>query len=101
MNDYVCWSAPVDDLGNWRYESVIYKKTDDPLNPEGSMCFYAPDVTVGPEPDGRYYLYHVLDKVSVVSVAVCDTPDGKYEFYGYVHYQDQNQDQDGTRLGEC
>jgi hypothetical protein len=29
-----------------------------------------------------------------VSVAVCDTPAGKYEFYGYVHYED------GTRLGE-
>ena len=19
MNDYVCWSAPLDDLGNWKY----------------------------------------------------------------------------------
>mgnify|MGYP002909230402 CR=1 FL=1 len=75
MGDYVCWSAPVDDLGNWRYEGVIYPKTADPLNPEGKMCLYAPDVTVGP--DGRYYLYYVLDKVSVVSVAVCDTPAGK------------------------
>ena len=75
-----------------RYEGVIYPKTADPLNPEGKMCLYAPDVTVGP--DGRYYLYYVLDKVSVVSVAVCDTPAGKYEFYGYVHYED------GTRLGE-
>lgn len=92
MGDYVCWSAPVDDLGNWRYEGVIYPKTADPLNPEGKMCLYAPDVTVGP--DGRYYLYYVLDKVPVVSVAVCDTPAGKYEFYGYVHYED------GTRLGE-
>jgi Beta-xylosidase len=82
----------VEDLSDWRYEGVIYKKTDDPLNPDGSMCLYAPDVTVGP--DGRYYLYYVLDKVSVVSVAVCDTPAGKYEFYGYVHYSD------GTRLGE-
>lgn len=91
MNDYVCWSAPVDDLGDWRYEGVIYKKTDDPFNPDGHMCLYAPDITVGP--DGRYYLYYVLDKVSVVSVAVCDSPAGKYEFLGYVHYQD------GTRLG--
>ena len=66
MGDYVCWSAPVDDLGNWRYEGVIYPKTADPLNPEGKMCLYAPDVTVGP--DGRYYLYYVLDKVSVVAV---------------------------------
>jgi len=36
----------------------------------------------------------VLDKVSVVSVAVCDLPVGKYEFYGYVRYSD------GTRYGE-
>ena len=92
LGDYVCWSAPVDDLGNWRYEGVIYPKTADPLNREGKMCLYAPDVTVGP--DGRYYLYYVLDHVSVVSVAVCDTPAGQYEFYGYVHYED------GTRLGD-
>jgi len=59
---------------------------------DGSMCLYAPDVTVGS--DERYYLYYVLDKVLVVSVAACDTPAGKYEFYGYVHYSD------GTRLGE-
>lgn len=92
MNDYVCWSAPEDDLSDWRYEGVIFKKTDDPLNPHGKMNLYAPDVTVGP--DGRYYLYYVLDKISVVSVAVCDTPAGKYEFYGYVRYPD------GTKLGE-
>ena len=36
----------------------------------------------------------MLDKVSVVSVAVCDTPAGNFTFYGYVHYED------GTRLGE-
>ncbi|MCM1568618.1 MAG: family 43 glycosylhydrolase [Roseburia sp.] len=92
MGDYVCWSAPVDNLGDWRYEGVIYPKTADPLNRDGKMCLYAPDVTVGP--DGRYYLYYVLDHVSVVSVAVCSEPAGNYEFYGYVHYED------GTRLGE-
>lgn len=92
MGDYVCWSAPVDDLADWRFEGVIYPKTADPLNRDGKMCLYAPDLTVGP--DGRYYLYYVLDKVSVVSVAVCDTPAGNYEFYGYVH------DKDGVRLGE-
>lgn len=92
MGDYVCWSAPVDDLSDWRYEGVIYPRNADPLNRDGKMCLYAPDVTVGP--DGRYYLYYVLDHVSIVSVAVCDTPAGKYEFYGYVHYAD------GTRLGE-
>lgn len=92
LGDYICYSAPVDDLGNWRYEGVIYPKTSDPLNKDGKMCLYAPDVTKGP--DGRYYLYYVLDHVSVVSVAVCDTPAGKYEFLGYVHYAD------GTKLGD-
>ena len=72
MGDYVGWSAPVDDLGNWRYEGVIYEKTADPLNKDGKMCLYAPDITMGP--DGRYYLYYVLDHVSMVSVAVCDNP---------------------------
>jgi hypothetical protein len=91
MNDYICWSAPVDDLTDWRYEGVIFKKTDDPFNPEGAMCLYAPDVTAGP--DGRYYLYYVLDHKDVVSVAVCDTPAGKFKFLGYVHYKD------GTLLG--
>ena len=92
MGDYVCWSAPLEDLSDWRYEGVIYPRNEDPLNREGKACLYAPDVTKGP--DGRYYLYYVLDHVSVVSVAVCDEPAGQYEFYGYVHYED------GTRLGE-
>ena len=73
-NDYVCWSAPVDDLGDWRYEGVIYKKTQDPANARGNAVLYAPDVVVGP--DGRYYLYYCLDKFGFVSVAVCDKPAG-------------------------
>lgn len=92
LNDYVCWSAPVEDITDWRYEGVIYQKTDDPRNLDGDMCLYAPDVTRGP--DGRYYLYYVLDRLAIVSVAVCDRPAGKYEFLGYVHYED------GTLLGE-
>jgi hypothetical protein len=91
MNDYVCWSADENDLTNWRYEGVIYLKTDDPFNKDGSMNLYAPDVTQGQ--DGRFYLYYVLDKTDVVSAAVCDTPAGKYEFLGYVKYSD------GTMLG--
>lgn len=92
MGDYVCWSAPVDDLTDWRYEGVIYPRTADPLNKDGSMNLFAPDVTVGP--DGRYYLYYVFDHVDVVSVAVCDQPAGQYQFYGYVHYED------GALLGQ-
>ena len=92
LNDYVCWSAPVNDLSDWKYEGVIFEKTQDPLNKGGEMCLYAPDVTRGP--DGRYYLYYVLDRDCVVSVAVCDTPAGKYEFLDYVKYPD------GTLLGK-
>ena len=91
-NDYVCWSAPVDDLSDWQYEGVIYARTDDPANKDGDMLLFAPDVTRGA--DGRYYLYYVLDQLPVISVAVCDTPAGRYQFYGYVHHPD------GSRLGE-
>jgi len=84
MNDYICWSAPVNDLTSWRYEGVIFQKIDDPNNKDAAMHLYAPDVTQGP--DGRYYLYYVLDKMDTVGVAVCETPAGKYEHAGYVHY---------------
>ena len=30
MNDYVCWSAPLDDLSDWKMEGTIYKKEQDP-----------------------------------------------------------------------
>lgn len=92
MLDYVCWSAPIDDLGDWRYEGVIFRKDQDPANGDLQGNLYAPAVTVGP--DGRYYLYYVLSSWGNVSVAVCDTPAGQYEFLGYVHYAD------GTKLGE-
>jgi hypothetical protein len=56
------------------------------------MVMCAPDVTKGS--DNRYYLYFCYDKVGYISVAISDTPAGRYQFYGYVHYKD------GTRLGE-
>ena len=30
MLDYVCYSAPVDDLRDWRYEGVIYEAKNEP-----------------------------------------------------------------------
>ena len=30
---YVCWSAPTDDLADWKYEGVILEKGQDPLDP--------------------------------------------------------------------
>lgn len=38
-------------------------------------------------------MYYAFDSLSIISVAVCDMPAGKYEFYGHVHYKD------GTLLG--
>lgn len=90
MNDYICWSAPLDDLGAWRYEGIIYQKSQDPnAGPESIM--QAPDVCRGP--DGRYYLYYTLGLVPFMAVAVCDTPAGQYEYYGTVQYPD------GTPVG--
>lgn len=85
-NDYVCWSAPTNDLTSWHFEGVIYKKNQDPMNADGSHRLYAPDVTKGP--DGRYYLYYALDTVGIMSVAVCDTPAGEYTFYGSIKRSD-------------
>jgi len=81
VNDYVCWSAPIDDLGNWRHEGVIYKRTQDNMY-NGKSYLYAPDVAKGT--DGKYYLYYCLSKMSVTGVAVSDTPCGPFEFYGHV-----------------
>ena len=86
VNDYVCWSAPVDDLSDWRYEGVIFKKNQDPKNRLGLRLLFAPDVCRGP--DGRYYLYYAFDFMGIMGVAVCDTPAGQYQFLGHVRYKD-------------
>lgn len=86
VNDYVCYSAPVEDLSDWRYEGVIYKKKQDPKNRLGLRLLFAPDVAVGC--DGRYYLYYAFDFMGIMGVAVSDSPAGPYEFYGHVHYKD-------------
>ena len=85
VKDYICWSAPVNDLSDWRYEGVIYRKNQDPRNPLGLRCLYAPDVTRGP--DGRYYLYYAFDFLGEIGVAVCDTPAGQYRYYGKVRHK--------------
>ena len=86
LNNYITWSAPVDDLSDWRYEGVIWKKTDDPLNKTKTQ-FYAPDVCQGP--DGKYYIYYSpapgITKGSwVIRCAVADNPAGPFKFHGKV-----------------
>ena len=84
LNDYVTWSAPVSDISDWRYEGIIYKKTQDPANKSGKSHMNAPDVCQGP--DGKFYLYYQLHDKMFTSVAVANRPAGPYEFYGYVQH---------------
>ncbi len=86
MGDYVCWSAPVSDLGNWKYEGEIFHVKDDPANADNKQQGFAPDCVKGK--DGRYYFFYCLNRSSMVCVAVCDTPAGEYKFYGYVKHPD-------------
>lgn len=81
---YQVWSAPVNDLRNWRNEGISYLRTQDPSNADDSKQLWAPDVTQGP--DGRFYLYYCLNFHPEIGVAVSDTPAGPFEFYGHVHY---------------
>lgn len=92
MLDYVCYSAPVDDLTAWRYEGVIYQAKQDPRYP-APQYMYAPDVVQGN--DGRFYLYYCMGGdygqggyQGPVSVAICDTPAGQYEYLGVVKNPD-------------
>ncbi len=93
MGDYVVYSAPVDDLSDWRFEGVTYSAKQDPDYSEKRPFMYAPDVVRGN--DGKYYLYYCLSGdfgfggyFGPIAVAVCDTPAGKYEYLGYVKYPD-------------
>lgn len=92
MLDYTVYSAPVDDLSDWKCEGLCYKASQDPDYGERKFM-YAPDVVKGN--DGRYYLYYCMsgrDGVGgyfgPISVAVCDSPAGKFEYLGYVRYPD-------------
>lgn len=94
LNEYVCWSASVEALGNWKYEGIIYRKEQDPkCNDLKERRLFAPDVAQGP--DGRYYLYYSFDFTGTIGVAVCNEPAGNFEYYGHVAYND------GTLLGEA
>lgn len=91
--DYEFFSAPIDDLSNWSSKGINYSAKQDALYSKERPYLYAPDVVQGN--DGRFYLYYSLSGYKgnggyhgPISVAVCDTPDGKYEYLGYVKNQD-------------
>lgn len=82
--DYTIWSAPEEDLSDWRCEGISYRRTQDPTNANDEYQMWAPDVTKGP--DGKYYLYYCLSFVHEIGVAVSNSPAGPFEFYGHVKY---------------
>jgi hypothetical protein len=83
--DYVVWSAPIDDLSDWSYKTVAYKRRGKG-NALKLKCLWAPDCTKGQ--DGRYYLYFCYAFENKICVAVSDKPDGPFAFWGYVRHQD-------------
>lgn len=93
MLSYEFWSAPVDDLTNWSCQGPSYSAKQDPDYGDTLQYMYAPDVVQGN--DGRFYLYYCMSGHKgiggygqKISVAVCDTPDGKYEYLGFVRNSD-------------
>jgi len=86
VENYTCWSAPVDDLSDWRCEGTIFRKTQDPSNRMGLRLLFAPDCVQGA--DGRFYLYYAFDFLGQIGVAVADTPAGPFEHLGHVSWPD-------------
>ena len=84
--DYVVWSAPLDDLGSWKYEGISYPYTATTASLEEGGNLAAPDCVQGP--DGRYYLYYNRGKYNPCEVAVSDTPQGPFSYLCNVTFPD-------------
>ena len=85
--DQVVWSAPVEDLSQWRYDGIIFKSVTDAngalLSPSGvGDILYAPDVAVKKDASGKtwYYLYpNNQARGRASQIAVSDRPDGPFK----------------------
>ncbi len=86
--DQVVWSAPVDNLTDWRYDGVIFQSVADadgnPLNARTGKgdILYAPDIATVSQDDGStlYYLYPNNQSAGRQSqVCVSSRPDGPFE----------------------
>lgn len=101
LQDYEFYSAPLDDLSDWTSRGANYSAKQDPRYAPDACYLYAPDVVQGS--DGRFYLYYCLagwkgkgGYSHPIGVAVCDTPDGCYEYYGVVQNPDGTPYQDAV-----
>ena len=85
--DQVVWSAPVDNLQDWRYDGLIFKVNESPtyqkLNADGTDdVLFAPDVTVKTDANGKktYYLFpNNQGGGRTTMIAKSDRPDGPFE----------------------
>ena len=81
MLDYVCYSAPVEDLRSWRYEGVIYQAAQDPdyrkkdsiYSPVVREYLYAPDV-----------VYPIRRQARINTLVLCGTRMGPPCLTAYV-----------------
>lgn len=100
--DQVVWSAPVDDLENWRFDGVIFEsKTDGKGNllRENGLgdVLFAPDVAERTLPDGKkeYWLYPNNQAGGRNGqVARSDRPDGPFVVTNY--FADKPAESDGV-----
>ncbi len=85
--EQVLWSAPINDLNNWRYDGIIFESKTDALgqwlnkNGTGDILF-APDIVEIKEKNGKktYYLYpNNQGKGRNGMVAKSDRPDGPFK----------------------
>lgn len=85
--DQVVWSAPVNNLRDWRFDGIIFESK---LNPQGKELneggvgdvLYAPDLTLVTAADGTktYYLYpNVQNGGRQGLIAKSSRPDGPFE----------------------
>ncbi len=85
--EQVVWSAPVENLNDWRYDGVIFESKTDAegnlLYPNGQGdVLYAPDVAEVTDKDGKktYYLYPNNQAGGrQTMVAKSDRPDGPFK----------------------
>lgn len=93
--DYEVWSAPLDDLGNWRNDGTSYRRLQDPycrqMVESGkanrfNQYLYAPDVI---EIDGIFYMYYGVGLAGGgFGVATATSPAGPFEYLGRVRFPD-------------
>lgn len=83
--EQVAWSAPVEDLTNWRYEGIIFKSVYDAkgnqLNPGGKGdLLYAPDIAERIENGRKVYYFYPNNQAGGRQnmVAKSNRPDGPF-----------------------